>query len=172
MPPVIAGEGFRLVPWRVEHFARFAALQGDALSMQAMAQQAQDRAAAWRELAAFAGHWVLKGFGFYALEAPEADGFCGYVGLWQPIGWPEPELTYALLPAARGRGLATRTSAAVLTAAGEAGFDPLVSYLDPHNDASRRVMERLGATTERQLTIWGHDFEVWRHAARPARRTA
>lgn len=160
MARTIEGDGFRLVPWRPDHFAPFSALQADPAIMAAMVQEPQDRLAAWREMAAFAGHWTLKGFGHYALET---DGFAGYAGLWQPPEWPQPELTYVLLPSARGRGIATRAARAILGAAAAAGISPVVSYLDPGNIASRRVMERLGATYRGRLRLWA-EFDVWRHA--------
>ena len=38
------------------------------------------------------GHWVIRGFGVWAVEEKATGDFCGIVGLWYPEGWPEREM--------------------------------------------------------------------------------
>ena len=91
------------------------------------------------------GHWKLRGFGFWAVDERSSNQLVGGVGLWYPEGWPEPELAYWLIPEARGKGYATEAGLKSIEAASEVvRLQTLVSYINPGNDASIRVAERLG----------------------------
>ena len=108
----------------------------------------KDEEAAWRKMTEFLGHWPLAGFGYYSIETHGGD-YVGRVGLDQAIGWPEPELGWALLPAAVGNGYATEAATAVLADTWSA-LRPanVVSFIAAGNVASERVAERLGASRE------------------------
>ena len=64
------------------------------------------RADAWRQLAMFAGHWALRGFGVWAVEERATGEFLGRIGCFEPEGWPGFEVAYTLRRAAWGRGYA------------------------------------------------------------------
>jgi RimJ/RimL family protein N-acetyltransferase len=49
---------------------------------------------AWRKFAVYSGHWVLRGYGPWALEAKDSGQFVGLCGLWFPEGFPEPEISW------------------------------------------------------------------------------
>jgi RimJ/RimL family protein N-acetyltransferase len=53
-------------------------------------------------------------------------------------------LAYALIPSARGKGIATITSQAMIKWAFENGVSAVDGMTHYHNDASHRVCERLG----------------------------
>jgi RimJ/RimL family protein N-acetyltransferase len=72
------------------------------------------RADAWRQLAMFAGHWVLRGFGVWAVEERATGTFIGRIGCWEPEGWPGFELAYTLARPAWGRGYAREGGAAAV----------------------------------------------------------
>lgn len=55
-----------------------------------------DRAAAWRQMALFLGHWPLRGFGTWALEERASGCLVGRAGFLQPEGWPGVELGWLL----------------------------------------------------------------------------
>lgn len=106
----------------------------------------KSREDAWRHMAALVGHWTLKGFGQWAAEEKSSGKMIGCVGLWQPEGWPELEVGYWLVDEARGAGYATETTIAAREFAyRELGASTLVSYIDPANEPSMRVAERVGA---------------------------
>lgn len=108
-----------------------------------------ERPAAWRTFAMFLGHWALRGFGFWGVEDRESGGYLGRVGLWEPEGWPEPELGWIVMSAAEGRGVATEAAARLRAHAFEAyGWKTLISSIKPDNHRSIRVAERLGAVYE------------------------
>lgn len=100
---------------------------------------------AWRRMAVSAGHWVLRGFGPWAVEEKSTGHFIGRVGMWYPESWPGPEAIWGLVPAKRGRGFATEAARATIDFAFETlDMARVCSLIHPDNTASIRVAERLG----------------------------
>ena len=119
---------------------------------------------AWRRMAAFVGHWTLRGYGLWAIEEKASGRFVGFCGLWYPLGWPEREMGWSLVPDARGRGYATEAALASRKIAyDELGWPTLVSYIASDNGPSRRVAERLGAAFEAVGELRGKPMQVFRH---------
>jgi RimJ/RimL family protein N-acetyltransferase len=118
----------------------------------------------WRLMAQLLGHWSLRGYGVWALEARESGAFVGYAGLWNPAGWPEPEVCWTLVPAAQGRGFATEAAerARIYSYAG-LGWPTLISLIAPDNAPSLRVAERLGARLESTFSQGGGESGIFRH---------
>lgn len=71
-------------------------------------------------------------------------GICGLVFQEQGLPDESPELAYELLRAAHGCGYATEAAGAVVTWAGEAGYPRLWARVREWNEASRRVLAKLG----------------------------
>jgi RimJ/RimL family protein N-acetyltransferase len=123
-----------------------------------------DAQATWRIVAQMAGHWSLRGFGLWAVEEKASGRLVGWNGLYEPGGWPELELGYALFRDFHGRGYATEAA----ERAREFAFDELrtaslVSYVHPDNEPSKRVARRLGAVAADTIELRGHPAEVFRH---------
>ncbi len=100
---------------------------------------------AWRRLASDLGHWQLRGYGLWAVERRSDGAMIGCCGLSWPVGWPRRELTWWLVPQARGHGFATEASGAAIAF----GYDtldwPLVeTHVDDENAAARKLALRLG----------------------------
>ncbi|MGD1880699.1 MAG: GNAT family N-acetyltransferase [Paracoccaceae bacterium] len=119
----------------------------------------------WRNLALEAGHWVLKGFGRWALVEKATHQTVGIVGLWHPEGFPENELGWDLFECATGKGYATEAAKAARNHAYNIlGWTTLISMIDPENTPSMRVAERLGAAYDKDFT---HErfgmMQIWRH---------
>lgn len=68
---------------------------------------------------------------------------CGHVGIGA-VGDGPPEVFYALLPAARGSGIATRSIVLLLQWAADVGIDEVVLHTFPDNHASQRTATRCG----------------------------
>jgi RimJ/RimL family protein N-acetyltransferase len=92
---------------------------------------------AWRKFAVYSGHWVLRGYGPWALEAKDTGAFVGLCGMWFPEGFPEPEISWALIPGQHGKGYATEAA----------------------------VAERLGAKQESRIAFRGGQADVYRHVS-------
>ena len=152
--------------WRDDDLDPFSQMMADADVARFIGGSALARDDAWRSMAAFIGHWVLRGFGFWVVERKSDGAFLGRVGLWQPEGWPGLEVGWALARPYWGNGYATEAAKASL----DYGFrhypvPTLVSLIDPDNQASQRVAERLGETkgAPMNVTIFGRTFsaDMW-----------
>jgi RimJ/RimL family protein N-acetyltransferase len=159
--PVIETERLVLRGWRNDDLDAFSPMSADAEVMRFIGGATPSRNDAWRIMASFAGHWLLRGFGFWVVERKSDHAFLGRVGLWQPEGWPGMEVGWALHRPFWGKGYATEAAKAAL----DYGFanypvTRLISLIAPENHASQRVAERLGETRGAPvtLTIFGRSF--------------
>ncbi|MCU0949790.1 MAG: GNAT family N-acetyltransferase [Burkholderiaceae bacterium] len=150
------------------------AYYGDADSVRYTTRRAFTEAETWRAVAGMAGHWALRGYGPYTVTARDDGRVLGVCGPWFPGDWPEPEIKWALLPAARGRGIAREAAHAVRTMldAHLPALQPISLILDG-NAASIAVAQAVGAQRERTLMFRDAPAAVYRHgaaAAWPTRR--
>jgi RimJ/RimL family protein N-acetyltransferase len=107
-------------------------------------------------VAAALGHWVLRGYGMYAVEEKATGVFIGRIGLINPEGWPGLEAGWLLGRQHWGRGYATEGAKAVVRMAYESvGATHLISLIRPENLASIRVAEKLGAIRESTIEMGG-----------------
>jgi RimJ/RimL family protein N-acetyltransferase len=109
------------------------------------------------------GHWDDHGFGLWVFRA--ASKFVGRGGLRHVRigGQDEVELAFALMPEFWGCGLATEMARALLTIAFEQlALAQLVAFTITTNQASRRVMEKVGFTSERELVHAGLPHVLYR----------
>ena len=122
------------------------------------------REEAWRQLAVFAGHWALRGFGLWAVEERTTGTFVGRIGCFEPEGWPGVELAYTLARPVWGRGYAREGAAAALAYARETlGRRDVISLIRPANVASIRVAEALGAVRDREVEFFGSPALIYRY---------
>lgn len=123
--------------------------------------------AAWRQLGTEIGHWTLRGYGRWMVDLTDTGETLGMVGLWNPHGWPEPEIGWDLFENATGHGYATEAALAARTHAYDTlGWTTAISLVKPENTASARVAERLDAKPDGtfQHPKFG-DLDIWRHPA-------
>ena len=153
MVPTVTTERLTLRGWRADDAGAYAELAADPEVMRYVGG-VLDPPGAWRQLAMLAGHWVLRGYGLWAVER---DGeLVGRVGLFRPDGWPGLELGWLLTRPAWGHGYATEAARAAMAWAWQhLDEDQLISIIDPNNGASLRVAERLGMRRLREDTLRG-----------------
>jgi ribosomal-protein-alanine N-acetyltransferase len=110
-------------------------------------------------------HWDRHGYGLWMFRA-NADGrFVGRGGLRHVHvgGNDEVELAYALMAAFWGIGLATEMAEAIVTVAFEhLGMENIVAFTLATNQASRRVMEKVGCKFERHIVHAGLPHVLYR----------
>ncbi len=146
--------------WRPLH-----AYYGDADSVRYTVGAPLTQAQTWRTLAGIVGHWTWRGYGPYTLCARADGAVLGVAGLWFPNDWPEPEIKWALVPTARGKGLAAEAARAVRAMAREHLADVrLISLVADGNDASVRVALAVGARWERDIDFRGGRAAIYRHS--------
>lgn len=118
----------------------------------------------WRMTATLAGHWLLRGYGPYALEEKASGIMIGTAGLWYPVDFPEREIKWALNPQYWGMGYASEAARAVQAMARVAYPDhPPISFIHQENLASIRVAHAVGALLESEQDFRGGRFKVFRH---------
>ena len=104
-----------------------------------------DRRAAWRVFASEIGQWLLMGFGPFSIDDRATGTYLGEVGIYQPEGYPEPELGWFVVPGAEGKGIALEAARVVMLWVRRTfGWDRLVSYIGPRNQRSIALALRLG----------------------------
>ncbi|MDT7796677.1 MAG: hypothetical protein QOI78_110 [Actinomycetota bacterium] len=106
-------------------------------------------------------HWVEHGFGWFAVSAAPGS-FDGVVALVcrdnveSGIGRPAVEMGWWIARPCWGRGYATEATKAVRDHVFASGFaDRLLAVYEPANEASGRVVEKLGFTTHSTFTLEG-----------------
>jgi RimJ/RimL family protein N-acetyltransferase len=155
----------RLVVPEARHAAPFAALHADPYTMRYIGQgRPLDRTDAWLHLAMLIGHWQMRGYGIWMLEDAGDGTFAGRVGLFHPPGWDEAELSWMIVPALRGQGLATEAAQAVRDVAfGPLGMTSLISLIKPGNQASRRVATKVGAVAAETVSFPDGPLQTYRY---------
>lgn len=169
-----------LRPQRLEDFDGVADMLGDEEAARYIGGH-MPRAAAWRRFLQMPGAWALQGFAMFSVIDRNSGEWLGQTGPWHPVGWPGPEIGWAFRRSAWGRGYACEAA----TAATEWAFEKLewpevIHSIDPDNDASQRLAQRLGSSLLRMgqlpapyeatpVQIWGQTREQWRsrHAQAP-----
>ena len=130
------------------------------------------RAETWRSVAGALGHWVLRGYGLYAVEEKATGHFIGRIGLIFPEGWPGLEAGWLLARHSWGRGYATEGARAVIEMAyRDLAATHLISLIRPDNAASIRVAEKLGGVRESTLEVLGGPAHVYAYGGPPPERT-
>ncbi|WP_347310903.1 GNAT family N-acetyltransferase [Defluviimonas sp. SAOS-178_SWC] len=111
-----------------------------------------DRAEAYRHWAADVALWPLKGYGAFGLDDRDTGAYVGEVGIYEPEGYPEPELGWFVIPEAEGKGFAAEAARAVMLWARQSfGWDRLVNIIDPANHRSIALGLRLGGVIDPDL---------------------
>lgn len=110
-----------------------------------------DRPKAWRWFASNIGHWALRGYGYFVIEEKASGAACGISGIWDPEGWPEPEIGWVVFEGFEGKGIAFEAATRVREwAYTDLGFTTLTSNIVPGNHRSVALAKRLGAWFERE----------------------
>ena len=98
-----------------------------------------------KEIAASDARFAQSGTGLWSVCFNEQTSIIGFVGFREFFDPPQLQLMYGLLPDFWGQGLATEAAARVCDHAFETlGLDVINAAADIPNEASIRVLERLG----------------------------
>ncbi|SDC69618.1 GNAT family N-acetyltransferase [Ruegeria marina] len=109
-----------------------------------------NRGDAWRWFALMVGHWHIHGYGYFVIEERATGRAAGICGIWNPEGWPEPELGWVVFDGFERKGIALEAALRARQWAYEdLGFTTLTSNIVPGNTRSVALAERLGARYER-----------------------
>jgi ribosomal-protein-alanine N-acetyltransferase len=105
---------------------------------------------AWSRLNADLGSWYLGGFGVWVVQDKKTSKLLGVCGFWQGLGWPL-ELTWWMLPEARGKGVAFEASKAAISCALKTfKWGVVETYMNDDNLAACNLVLKLGGKKARR----------------------
>ena len=146
-----------------------AAMWADERVVRSITGHPSSREEAWARLLRYAGLWTVLGFGYWLVEDREGGAFVGEVGVAdfkravQPSLDGTPEIGWALMPWAQGRGLATEAvGAAVSWGDRHLGARATACMIDPDNAASIRVAAKCGYREFARATYKGQPTILFR----------
>ncbi len=149
--PLLETTRLRLRGFRADDFAAWFAFTRTPAFYRYLSPEAMPAEEIWKLLLRSAGHWVIMGYGFWAIEEKATGHFVGGVGflhllrdLDPPLG-DAPEIGWVLDPAVHGQGYASEAVAAALVW-GRSHFGPVrtVCIIHPENEPSLRLAAKFG----------------------------
>lgn len=155
--PELTTERLRLRMLTDDDFDQYAAIHMEPDVTRFTTRTQMTRMDAWRHMAMVIGHWVLRGYGMWAVEERESGRLVGRVGFYNPDGWPAFELGWTIGKPWWGKGYATEAAKRCLRYAfDEMGREHVISLIDPENVSSIRVAERIGESLEGEVEVGGY----------------
>ncbi len=121
----------------------------------------------WGRLLRYAGSWALLGYGYWLAEEKDTRRLVGEVGFgnWQRDISPAldvPEIGWALMPWAQGKGLATEGVMAAVCWSDATLKGPLTCIISPENPPSIRVAEKCGFREHTRTHFKGDPTIIYR----------
>ncbi len=154
----------RVTEWRPEDLPGFLALHADPVTMRYFISGPYDRARAEARLADLLQEQRDSGWTKWRVEDRDSERTLGRAGFGVADDGVSRELGYLLARDAWGRGLASEVAAALVARHRAERADDLLAFAHVENAASRRVLEKVGFTAEREGDWRGkpHVFYVLR----------
>lgn len=161
--PTLETDRLYLRSFTPEDFEAYAAMRADMRFMQFLAAGKPDsKAETWQNMASIQGHWVLRGYGVWAVEHQTSQQLMGFSGLLNPYGWPGLEVCWGLAPEYWGNGYATEAvKAAIQWAFQQPDIDRLISLIHPDNHRSIALAERVGESFCEEIPFLDKTFRVY-----------
>ena len=149
--PTLETERLVLRAHRVEDFCDVAALWADPVVTRFISGVPQTAEESWSRLLRYAGHWLLLGFGYWAVEEKATGNFLGEVGfadmkraIEPPLG-SAPEAGWVFASSAHGKGFALEAVLAIHSWGANHFQTPgSACLIAPENESSIRLAVKLG----------------------------
>jgi ribosomal-protein-alanine N-acetyltransferase len=104
--------------------------------------------------------YARNGFGLYLIQLKESGESIGMCGLIKRPTLEDVDIGYAFLPRFWSKGYAVESALEVKEQARQLGLNRLVAIINPDNESSIRVAEKLGMKFERMVRLSADDIEV------------
>ena len=105
--------------------------------------------------------YAKHGFGLYLVKLKETDESIGMCGLIRRDTLEDVDIGYAFLPKFWSKGYAVEAARAVKEYAKNAiGLNRIVAIVDPENEGSIRVLEKIGLQFEKMIRLSEDDIEL------------
>lgn len=173
--PVVETSRLRLRGFRADDFAAWFAMSRLPAYYRYFTPAPMPEEEVWKLLLRSAGHWVLMGYGFWAVEEKASGRFVGGIGFLSlkraiepPLG-AAPEIGWVLDPAVHGLGYASEGVAAALAWA-DGYFGPVrtVCIIHPENQPSLRLAAKFGYREYARTTYHAEPIVLLERPAQPA----
>ncbi|NKN36734.1 GNAT family N-acetyltransferase [Agrobacterium sp. a22-2] len=169
--PVLETARLRMRGHEVRDFEASASMWTDERVIRFITGKPSTRAESWSRLLRYIGHWQALSFGYWVVEDRETGAFLGEVGfadfkrdIVPPLDGI-PEIGWALVPSAHGRGIATEAvTAALQWADRHIAGSHTVCLFDPEHTASLRVAEKAGYVHKADAVYFGNPTLVMERA--------
>jgi RimJ/RimL family protein N-acetyltransferase len=161
--PTLETDRLLLRPLEEGDLDAYAAIMADPEVVRYLSGETSSREDAWRNMATFLGHGVLRGWTNNAVVVRATGEFVGRCGLWQPENWPGLEVGWTLARSAWGHGYATEAAVAWRdwAFANIPSLDQLISVIHRDNARSIAVAARIGHRYLRDLDVRGHPCVIY-----------
>jgi RimJ/RimL family protein N-acetyltransferase len=162
--PMIETERLRLLAHGIHDFPDCVAMWSDPQVVRYTLGEPSPPQRTWLRILAYRGHWALLGFGYWAVQEKASGRYIGELGFANfrrnlKLSLDGlPELGWALVPWAQGRGYATEALKAAV-AWGDVKFQAprTVCIIHRDNERSLRVAAKLGYATVLQAASEDED---------------
>jgi len=151
--PEVESQRLRLRSHRPGDFVHSASMWAEPTVVKYITGTPSTTPQAWSRFLNYSGHWQFMHFGYWVIEEKNPSHFIGEMGfadfkreLTLPPEYKGlPELGWALIPAAQGKGYATEAIQAALTWGKQnLKSKKTICMIAPENKASLRVAEKTG----------------------------
>jgi RimJ/RimL family protein N-acetyltransferase len=152
-----------LRPLTLDDIEWFATMRGDEDIMRFIgANGAVSRQVAEERLARHLVCWNERGLGMFGARLRGEEAPVGWAGLQPLEGTDEIEVGYAFAKPWWGKGFATEAATALVRwGFEEMGLERIVAVAYPENEASRRVMDKLGMRYEGSQIVHEMDSAIY-----------
>ena len=105
--------------------------------------------------------YAKNGFGLYLVQLKETNESIGMCGLIKRDALEDVDIGYALLPRYWSKGYASEAARATMAYGKDViGLKRLVAIVDPANEGSIRVLEKLGLRYEKMVRLSADDIDL------------
>ena len=105
--------------------------------------------------------YAKNGFGLYLVVDRESGASAGLCGLIRRDVLPHVDIGFAFSPRFWGRGLAFEAASAVLAYGRDVlGLSPILAIVNPDNEKSIALLEKLGKRVERMFRLPPDEFDT------------
>ncbi len=170
--PVLESERLLLRPHRLEDLEDCVAMWSNPVVTRYIGGKPSTREETWSRLLRYAGHWALLGYGYWAIEERSFGRYIGEAGfadfkreITPPLNG-DPEIGWALAPAAHGKGYATEILQALLDW-GDARLKSKTTacLIHPDNSPSIYVAKKFGYSEFARTNYKGQPTILFRRRA-------
>lgn len=162
--PTLETERLVMREFRLSDFDVFADLMADPVFRRYLGEgDPLSRENAWRLYTGLIGHWVLRGFGFWALEHKDTGDYVGHVGIHYPEDWPDVEIGWSIAPKYQQGGYGYEAAKRAM----QFGFkvleqDYLISLIVQGNEPSAKLAQKLGEKHSKTVEMFGKKVDIYK----------